>query len=852
MFKKVFIVVLSIIVYNNKIKCKIKGSLTMNRTIKKIAILSAVFVAATAAYFIWNENTTERKDAMVYTSMDESSLPVVYTDIYGKKMNLLHGYNQDMKQTVSREALTLLPADRSLGIQISDYSGGIKGISYEVRSLDMQRLVERTTVDKWNQEDNGVLASLPIQNLLSKDKEYLLVLSLDTSNNGTLQYYTRIMWTDNSNAKDMIDFAVDFTTKTFNYDQAKDLTTYLESNNTEDNSSLNHVSIRSSFSQLTWGGLSVTPVGEIQATLKDLNGVMCSVQLKYMVSRGEGDSKEFYEVEDNFTMKWDSKRIYLMDFNRDTSQVFSGQRDLFSGKRILLGIVDPDEVRTAKSPSGNILAYVVNRDLWTYDQKGEHGVKVFSFRSKESDYLRSGYNQHDIKVLSISDNGDVNFLVYGYMNRGIHEGSMGIAMYQYSSQNNAIEERFFTPVTLSFDMLKEDMEQLAHIGSNGMLYLMADRSVYGIDLNSNEYMVLADSLMEGGYAVSGTERHLAWQEGSDIYGAGVIHLMNLDTGIKREIAGGQKDRYRPLGFVGDDFIYGIAEDGDKWIQNGRIIDAPMHRIEIVDQSGKILKEYEQENIYISDVSVDDSRIHLTQVAKSGEQSYVPSKRDTIVCNQEITKADMEGIGSVASQDRKKVYFIQLGKEAESKDVRITVPKKVAYETTEVVELKGNQKTQENRYYAYSGGHLIGSRRDFTDALELAYDRMGVVTDQNQEILWNRVNRPPIRNMKDPMKNGATFVRNLEDFNGERTVREGVLMIDARGSSLNQVLYFVGRGCPVAAYTGQGGYLLISGYDQYNVTLYNPTTGDSQKMGINDASSFFAERGNDFVCGLFRE
>ena len=824
----------------------------MNRMIKKIAVLSAVFVAATAVYFVWNQKTTEKKDVMVYTSMDEASLPVVYTDMYGRKMNLLHGYTQDMKQTVSREALTLLPADRSLNLQISDYSGSINGISYEVRSLDMERLVERTTVETWNQGDDGVSVSLPIQNLLTKDKEYLLVLDLDTSSKGSLLYYTRIMWTDNSNAKDMIDFAVDFTTKTFNYEQAKELTTYLESNDTEDNSSLSHVSIRSSFSQLTWGGLSVTPVGDIQATLKDLNGIMCSVQLKYQVARGEGDSREIYEVEDSFTMKWDSRRIYLMDFNRDTSQVFSGQRELFAGKRILLGIIDPEEVRTAKSPSGNQIAYVVNRDLWTFDQKGEHGVKVFSFRSKEDDRIRSGYDQHDIKILSVGDNGDVNFLVYGYMNRGIHEGSMGIAMYQYSSQNNAIEERFFTPITLSYEMLKEDMDQLAHLGSNGMLYLMADRSVYGIDLNSNEYMVLADSLMEGGYAVSGTERHFAWQEGSDIYGAGVIHLMNLDTGIKREIAGGDNDLYRPLGFVGDDFIYGIANEGDKWMENGRILDAPMHRIEIMDQTGKILKEYEQENVYISDVSVDDSRIHLTQVAKSADQSYAASKRDTIVCNQEITNDEIEGVGSAATQDRKKIYFIQLSKDTQSKEVRITVPKKVAYETTEVVELKGNQKTRENRYYAYSGSHFLGSRRDFTDALALAFDRMGVVTDQNQEILWSRVNRPPIRNMKDPMKNGAIFLQNLEDFDGERTLREGVLMIDARGCTLNQVLYFVGKGCPVAAYTGQGGYLLISGYDQYNVTLYNPSTGDSQKMGINDASSFFAERGNDFVCGLLRE
>ena len=230
---------------------------------------------------------------------------------------------------------------------------------------------------------------------------------------------------------------------------------------------------------------------------------MCSVRLDYEVSRdGEGDIQELYEVEDSFTMKWDSRRIYLMDFERDTNQIFSGQKGLFSGKRIMLGISNQDEIRTAKSPSGDFLAYAVNRDLWTYDQSREHAVKVFSFRSGEDDGLRSGYDQHDIKILSVKDNGDVDFLVYGYMNRGIHEGGLGVAMYQYSSQDNATTERFFTPVTRSFDMLKEDIGQLAHVGSNGMLYLMADRAVYGIDLNSNEYMVLADSLVVGGYAVS--------------------------------------------------------------------------------------------------------------------------------------------------------------------------------------------------------------------------------------------------------------------------------------------------------------------------------------------------------------
>ena len=33
---------------------------------------------------------------------------------------------------------------------------------------------------------------------------------------------------------------------------------------------------------------------------------------------------------------------------------------------------------------------------------------------------------HDIKLLGIEENGDVDFMVYGYMSRGNHEGYSGV------------------------------------------------------------------------------------------------------------------------------------------------------------------------------------------------------------------------------------------------------------------------------------------------------------------------------------------------------------------------------------------------------------------------------------------
>ena len=123
-----------------------------------------------------------------------------------------------------RDTLTILPEDRKLAIHIEDYDGEITGIYYEIRSLDLDRLVERTQVETWETTENGVRAELPIQNLLTREQEYLLSLSVTTSENGTIGYYTRIKWSENTNIQPMIELARQFSASTFHYEDASELT----------------------------------------------------------------------------------------------------------------------------------------------------------------------------------------------------------------------------------------------------------------------------------------------------------------------------------------------------------------------------------------------------------------------------------------------------------------------------------------------------------------------------------------------------------------------------------------------------------------------------------------------------
>lgn len=821
----------------------------MNHFIKRIGILSGVFAAALCAFFFANNRWWNSQEQAVYMDMEEASLPSVTVQMLGRDMNRLYGYRQEMNTTAAGENLTILPEDRALVIDITD--GDVTGIHYEVRNMDRERLVERTDVSDWHQTETGIQARLPIQNLLTKDQEYQLKIQLDTEKYGPVYYYTRILWTDAAeHAQAMVDLAADFSMKTFDYEQARSLTTYLETSPSEDNSSFAHTSIHSSFSQLTWGKMGMQPEGNVSIRLKELDGVMCAVQLSYLATRQGDSEKETYEVEEDFTMKWNELRIYMMQYDRTVNQIFHGDRNEYSGKRITLGITQDDKVDLVKSEGGQVFAYRINRDLWSYEPADRRAVKIFSFRDDDGQDGRAGYDHHDVKILSVQNNGDVDFLVYGYMNRGNHEGENGITGYHYTAAENALEERYFIPYAGSYEQLEEDLDRLASQTTGGMLYLYVDHAIYGIDMNSRENMVVADSLTDKTFAVSSDMQRIAWQEGT-LYESNVVHLMDLETGENRDIRAGEGEHVRVLGFVGRDLVYGAAKADDVWLVNGRTENLPMYSVRIINDQMQEETSYEKSGYYISEVTVDESRIHLKRVMKVGENHYSDSPEDTIVCNADLGNGNRDGIGYFASQDRGRVYFVQLEEELKNgRSIRFQAPKRVSFEQSDRLELKSNYQLSDMEFYAYGSGHLLKVTTDFTEALQLAYDKMGFVTDQDRNVLWDRVKRGNIRNLRDPQTAFAPLERHLDGFTAS-TVYENdrLVVLDARGSTLAQMLYFIDQGIPVAAYTGEGQYLVLCGFDQYNVTVFDPQSGETYKAGLNDSTEFFRARGNDFICAV---
>lgn len=827
------------------------------KTGKKIAILFAVFLAAAAVYFVWPIGGSEGNENIItYKAMEGAELPVMYPKMDERRMAPLLGHREEKAVTAERDSLLVLAEDRKLHVDI-EKAGDVVSLGYEIRSLDAEHLVERTEMKEWEKNGDMISAVLPIQNLMEKEKEYQLGIRAGLKDGSEAWYYSRIIETDGTHAKEMLALAEEFSRKTFHYEEAQDLTIYMETAAGADNSSFGTVTLKNSFTQVTWGSTGMDRASEPRITLKELDGELACVQLEYETFRKEEDgSTEEFSVTENFTMKWTAQRIYMMDYERRVNEIFRGERDLFSGKRITLGISDGEDLYTVKSDDGKHVTFVNNRELWAYNAKDGAAILVFSFAGNEKDGgfdPRYSEDRHGIEILNVADNGDIDFLVYGYMNRGNHEGWTGISYHRYLAESNVLEEEFFLPVAEPFEELKEDVASLAYVGDNGNFYLYLDGTIYGVDMSSREYVVIASGLTKEHFAISDDSSRLTWQESTGLYDSGSIYMMDLDTGNKTRIGGEDDESYRVLGFVGKDCVYGVAEAEDYVMSNGRIMGLYLSSLEIVDENMENAMHYEKSGYHIRDVEVDDSRIHISRVREKENGFFAAVSEDTLVCNAETLPDRTKDIGWYVSNVKGRVYFVQLSSDIPAgQKIRFLTPKKIVTDTVLTLSAEGGSQEDAVEFYAYGRGRCLGIYSDFSEAVQTAYENMGFVSLGANDPIWSRVNKPNAYFMRDVQKAMENFEAVRESFTGTSRIEDGVLMLEASGTALNQILYFVGTNTPVLVNTGNGTYQYLTGYDQGHVRIWDPVTAQSETMTLESAKEKFERLGNDFICCIYTD
>lgn len=844
----------------------------MNAKWKKTIKVTVVTLTFFLMLFLFSV-LLNRDNTSMTMEMQEATYPTVSIMHDSGMVNTMQGYAKPMDSSYMRESITPLQEGRSISIHIEKYGCEIAEVAYEIRSIDGERLIEDRTLTDYVEKKEYIATTFSIKDLIESNQEYTMIILLTLDNGDVVRYYTRIIQAYEYAAFEKLDFVFDFSDKTFaESPDNEEIITYLESDSTGDNTNYQRVNIHSSFDQITWGNLDVVRESDPVAVIEELASSTAVIRLEYMVSLVEGRDTHYYNVTERFRVRKGTERMYLLEYDRTMNQMFFEEDHAFYGNKIVLGITD-DEIALKESDDGNVFSYIVEGNLYVCNITANKFARVFSFYDEDNFDWRTRNQKHDIKVLNLDETGNAVFMVYGYMNRGNHEGEVGIQIYAYDGLMNTVEELVFIPYDKSYEMLKVNVDNLAYLSQKGEFYVYLEGTIFSINIQTGEAEELVSGVSEQTFKVSDNNTMLVWQAGNNTYNSNEMLLFNLEGGRRSLISAKETERVMPLGFMGNDLIYGVANVEDIHTDSMGMTTFPMHTVYIRSQKGEILKTYGEENRYVTGCEMKENMITLFQVVKDSDGKGFRETASGTILNNEVEEPGKNSIEIVATETFKKIVQVVMRSEMDDNIIKFTAPWEVLYEGERQVNL--DIAPQEDAYYLYAGGEIVGVYSNPGDAIRQAYPIAGTVMNAEGRYVWikgNLVSRNQImkitgtktdeetsslavcletilafegysRDTQELLDKGYSAMEILEDSMPDAEI------LELQGCTLDSVLYYVNQDIPVLFIGDDGEAVLIVGFNDLNTVWMNPENGRVYKVGMNDSKEFFEENGNNFIAYL---
>lgn len=816
-------------------------------------VLAVIFVVAVAVFsFLTNKGN----DSMT-ADMSSATLPQVSFSYNGYNLNVLPGYVQEMDIVSMRDTITPV-TDGKLTVNISDYGNEIKSLDYQVYTLDGKKQLKEAVI-----KNPGESANLELGNTSSKksdsentdesensvmSEERVLKLTLMKSDGSLVYYYTRIRDAQDTGVLKCLDYTNKFHESAFSKEDDGTISGALETGSVGDDSTFQYVNINSSYNQVTWGKLKPELTNGMRWNVKEITENYTSVQLEYQVNcKGEENDTDLYNVKEFFRVRYasDSKQTYLLDYERTMDQVFDPTKQVLSEKGILLGITSSD-VQYQVNKTGTIVSFVAADELWTYNKKTDELSKVFSFADSEKTDIRNLNPKHEIKVLDIDKTGNTTFAVYGYMNRGEHEGEVGVAIYYFDISKNSVDERVFISSQKSYENVDQELGKLVYYNiDENTLYAMVSGVLYDYNVTFDDKKAVVENLSDGQYVVSSDSSLVAYQAEGDLNSATQITVMNLSS-EKTQTAKCEADEcIRPLGFIKTDFVYGVAKTADigKSASGEDIV--PMYKVEIMNQSGEIVKTYSVDGSYVLGATFEGNMITLSRATKNGD-TYVSTSPDYITNNEEKKESNIS-LDTYVTDLKETQVRLTYNDGIEDKNPKVLNPKQVLFENPVTVSF--DDETAGDKYYVYAYGTLQGIYDKAGTAIAQADKYSGVVVGSDQGYVWERGNRDlsysidsddeQVKNLRERLKNGESPVDAISAMNNKKS-------LDLTGCTVEELLYVINQGNPVVAMLDSTSSVMLIGYTDSDVTYMDISSGETEDITYDDLNAKTAGSGHTYV------
>ncbi len=812
----------------------------IKRYLKEAAFLAALFLIAVIAFSLY----TNRGNDNMAADMDGATYPQLAFSSNGYTVNRVPGFAQEMDMASLRDTITPV-TNGQVEIEIEPYDNEIASMKCRLYSLDgKEKLLETET------ESPGTEETVSIGDPSLTAEERILQVVLELSGGKSVYYYTRVIDSQGKNVQQCLDYVKGFHENAFVKAEGVGIGTAIEPDETGDNTTYQHVTIHSDYDHVTWGELSPAVEGEEIWQIKEINNISVSVQIQYQVRcRGEENEEDLYKVKEFFRVRYraDTKKMLLLDYDRKMEQVFDTSKKILSEKGILLGIADSG-LSYMVNKDGTQAAFVQADELWHYNKTEDEMALVFSFASTENKDERNRTAQHKIELLEMDKKGNLSFAVYGYMNRGEHEGETGAAVYYYNAEENCVEEKVFISTNRSSGHVMMELGKLVYYSVNtDMLYVLANRTLYEINVEKSRVRELADDLEEGQYVVSEDGRRIAYQSGKRDRKASQVRVIEMSSGKKRTVECEEEGiSIVPLGFMDRDFVYGLSRAEDAGVTLAGENVAPMYRVEIQDPKENIVKDYESEGTYIISTEFDGNMITLNRVVKKGDVYH--SVIEEYITNNEEEKENNITLSSYTTTLKQRQLRLTFGDGIADKEPKLLKPKQTLYEKPKVFSV--DEEPKKECYLVYGYGELRGIFDKAGEAVRQADEYNGVVVSETQEYIWERGNR----DLRYSITGKNTYIEGIrvklragtppvEALGGT----EGGSVLDLAGCTPEQLMYIINQDKPVIAMVNASKALILVGYTENRIIYIDADSGERKTVRPEKVEEMTEKSRNTYIA-----
>lgn len=845
----------------------------------RILILLAVFFGA-LYYFSGNYLVVRSFDLSTDTTeMAQATLPNISLVVEDREINRLYGYTSNLDWELNRETITPLGKDRSFIVRIEENEMMVRRLKYELFDVTSGSLLDSGTISALTSEKETKTGEKPVKTAkiklnaeLNEGTEYSVKITLVTSTSKRVYYYTRVKQYTNGHLAEKLDYVRWFRESALNKINQEAVEKNLETKSNADASTFARTDIHSSWKMISWGELQPQMVAELPPTITDFYEGTASVVLSYLVQMDVGSGAEQYMVRESFRFLYTDIRTYLYNYEREVETIYDVAHTSLSKDDLKLGITADSGMEILTTQNNEYTAFVRNRELWSYDREENKMLRVFSFRSEESIDLMELYDAHNVKILALNPNGDMDFLVYGYMNRGEYEGRVGIILYRYYCEENRIEEQMYIPVNTTYQMLKGEVNEFVYMNSYDVLYFTIYNTIYSYNLTTRSLQQLATDVPPERIVFLRELKQVVWQNADRGVPSDVLTVLNLETGVTSQICAGENETIRLLGKIDTNLVYGYARNNEIVRNFDGTATVPMYRVVIADLEGTVYKEYSQQGFYVTEAVFEENVIYLTRVKRADTvvPSYLAAAPDAIQNRKNVSTPSVHVTGRVTELAKTEYYITFPGniKIDELPEVE-TAPFTVLSQdpTVRITPADGLPE----QYMTYSFGRVVVCSQNAVEAIRCADEdeNVGAVINGKGKVIWergvkaSRTTISGITTLTNADQNGLQAALKMifayEGFDidtsgitfEQKSVTEWmeqylkVSALELKGANLDEVLYYVYKKYPVIALPGGDRVLLITGYDQTSVELTDPVYGTVQKMEKEEAEELFEDSGNVF-------